>query len=77
MFGTYDDPDGCATSYACFAETIMNAVHRDADHHVGAIDSAFVRLTRQRFAAAGYAHAAPRMFGADLEQLLVRRRAPA
>lgn len=76
MFGTFDDPDGCATTYACMGETMMNGVYRDVDHHVGDVDLSFVDEVRRRFAAAGFVHAIPRMFGADVRQLLAARRKP-
>lgn len=70
MFGTFDEPDGCATTYACLAETSANALFGDSRHHVGTIDLSFVVETRQRFAQLGFAHAVPRMFGSDARQLL-------
>ncbi len=76
MFGTFDDPDGCATTYACLAETLLDAVERDTDHHVGEIDLGFVDEVRARFLRAGFSHAIPRMFGADARPPLAVRRKP-
>lgn len=76
MFGTFDDPDGCATTYACMGETMLNAVNRDPEHHVGEIDLAFVAEVRTRFAKAGFHHAIPRMFGTDVRPLLLKRQTP-
>lgn len=64
MFGTYADPDGAQTTYACMAETWLDAVNGERRHLVGSVDPADVALMRTRFAHAGFAHATPRMFGA-------------
>jgi fatty aldehyde-generating acyl-ACP reductase len=67
LFGTHDDPDGCSTMYGCFAETALDAALGDPSHHVGEIDLQFVEVCAARFSAAGFRHAAPRMFGRLLD----------
>lgn len=76
MWGTPDDPDGVATTYACMAETMLCAVHHDTRHHVGEVDLGFVDVARERAAAAGFRHAAPRMFGVDIRAALTERARP-
>lgn len=73
MFGTFDEPDGCPTSYACLGETLANALCGDTDHHVGLIDPAFVVTMSKRFDALGFRHAVPRMFGKDITPRLADR----
>lgn len=74
MFGTHDDPDGCATSYACFAETLLQAAVIGREHHVGDIDLCYVEKVRSLYEMAGFNHAILRMFGQDARQLLMDRR---
>ncbi len=72
MFGTFDEPDSCPTSYACLAETLANAVFGDREHHIGEIDLDFVARTARRFALLGFRHAVPRMSGMDISRALLR-----
>jgi len=75
MWGTLDEPDGRSTTYACLAETMLCAVHQDTQHHVGEVDLGFIDIARERARGAGFEHAIPRMFDADLrEPLAVRAR---
>ncbi len=76
MWGTLDDHDGHSTTYASLAETMLCALYEDRDHHVGDVDLDFVEVARKRAAAAGFDHAAPRMFGADLRDRLAERARP-
>jgi len=73
MWGTLDEPDGMGTTYACMAETMLCAVHGDTQHHVGDVDLGFVDIARQRAHAAGFDHAVPRMFGAEVHQGIAER----
>jgi len=61
-FGT---PTG--TAFACFTETVMQALENNREHHVGRIDPSHVKTTANWAKKYGFTHAQPTCFGHKID----------
>ncbi len=62
------------TAFACFTETVMQALENNREHHVGRIDLSHVKRTATWAVKYGFTHAQPTCFGRKIDlRLLISR----